>query len=342
MRSKHSVVTIHDVARAAGVSVSTISRVLNNKDDVAPETTEKVRRVMQELNYTASLAAKSMRSRTTKVIGLILPEVTEPFDLEIIKGAGEAIRDSGYDLIIYTSGNPPLSRRASWELEQLALLKGGLTDGCIIVTPSAPAFPDNERIVVIDPVGDGGQVPSVIARNRVGALYVMEYLTGLGHRRIGFIGGRTDTISANRRFIGYRDGLELAGIPFDANLVTHGDYTRTGGRIAARHLLMYAERPTAIFAANDQTAFGVMDVAYELGLRIPDDLSLVGFDNLPEAAQVSPKLTTVDQAIRDMGAIAVNLLLGMLRGETPEEKLIKVATSLVIRDSCRALPPAAH
>jgi LacI family transcriptional regulator len=138
MRSKQSVVTIQDVARAAGVSITTASRVLNNKDDVAPETYEKVRRVMQELNYTPSLAAKGMRSRTSKVIGLILPEVTEPFDLEIIKGAGAAIRDSEYDMIIYTSGGPPLSRRASWELEQLALLSAGLTDGCIVVTPSAP------------------------------------------------------------------------------------------------------------------------------------------------------------------------------------------------------------
>lgn len=338
MRTKQSVVTIQDVARAAGVSVSTISRVLNNKDDVAPETTAKVRRVMQELNYTASLAAKSMRSRTSKVIGLILPEVTEPFDLEIIRGAGEAIRDSGYDLIIYTSGNPPLSRRASWELEQLALFKGGLTDGCIIVTPSAPAFPDTERIVVIDPVGDGGRVPSVIARNRVGALYVMEYLIGLGHRRIGFIGGRSDTLSANRRFTGYCDGLEMAGIAFDPGLVEVGDYTRLGGQIAARQLLGRPERPTAIFAANDQTAFGVMDVAHELGLRIPHDLSLVGFDNLPEAVHVTPKLTTVDQSVQLMGTIAIRLLLGILRGEEPEEKLIKVPTSLVIRDSCQ--PPA--
>jgi LacI family transcriptional regulator len=339
MRSKQAVVTIQDVARAAGVSVSTISRVLNNKDDVAPETTEKVRRVMQELNYTASLAAKSMRSRTTKVIGLILPEVTEPFDLEIIKGAGAVIRDSGYDLMIYTSGNHPLSRRASWELEQLALLSGGLTDGCIVVTPSAPSFPNTGRIVVIDPLGDGASVPSVIARNRVGALHVMSYLIGLGHRRIGFIGGRSDTLSAMRRFIGYKDGLEMAGIPFDPELVLGGDYSREGGRAAALQLLDRPERPTAIFAANDQSAFGVMDIAQELGIRIPQDLSLVGFDNIPEAAQVTPKLTTVDQSVREMGTLATRLLLGILRGEIPQEKLVKVPTNLVIRDSCQA-PPA--
>lgn len=337
MRSKRSVVTIQDVAQTAGVSVSTVSRVLNNKDDVAPETTDKVRQVIKDLNYTASLAARSMRSRKSKVIGLILPELTESFDMEIIKGAGAAIRDSGYDLMIYTSGRRPLDRRASWELDQLALLKGGLTDGCIIVTPAAPVFPDNERIVVIDPNGDGAAVTSVVARNRIGALYVMEYLTGLGHRRIGFIGGRKDTLSANRRLTGYRDGLACAGIAFDPALVQAGDYSRESGQSAARQLLTLAERPTAIFAANDQSAFGVMDVAEELGLRIPEDLSLVGFDNIPEAAQVSPKLTTIDQSIKDMGMIAMKLLLDMLQGIEPEEKLVKVPTSLIIRDSCRAI-----
>lgn len=338
MRAKPSVVTIQDVARTAGVSVTTASRVLNNKGDVAPETYEKVRRVMQELNYTASLAAKSMRSRTTNVIGLILPEVTEPFDLEIIKGVGAAIRASGYNLLIYTSGGPPSGERASWELQQFALLSGGLTDGCIVVTPSAPAFPDTARIVVIDPLGDGASVPSVIARNRAGALDVIAYLTNLGHRRIGFLGGRAETLSARRRFAGYKDGLAAAGIPYDSDLVRHGDYTREGARPGARALLDRPDRPTAMFAANDESAFGVMDIARELGIRIPQDLSLVGFDNIPEAALATPKLTTVDQSIQEMGALAIKLLLDILRGEAPEQKLVKVPTTLIVRDSCQAPP----
>jgi LacI family transcriptional regulator len=336
MRSKQSVVTITDVAKAAGVSVTTASRVLNNKDDVAPETYEKVRRVMQELNYTASLAAKSMRSRTANVIGLVMPEVTEPFDLEVIKGVGVAIRESGYDLIIYTSGGPPLSKRAFWEQEHVALLSGGLTDGCVVVTPSAPTFPDTTRIVVVDPHGDGANVPSVIATNRVGALAVMEYLLGLGHRRIGFVGGRPDTLSATRRFQGYKDGLVAAGIPYDPELVQDGDYTRERGQAAARQLLGRPDRPTAMFAANDNMAMGVIDGAQELGLRIPQDLSLVGFDNIPEAAQVTPKLTTVDQSIQEMGALATKLLISILRGEAPEQTLHKVPTRLIIRESCQA------
>ena len=340
MRSKQSVATIQDVARAAGVSVTTASRVLNNKDDVAPATYEKVRRVMQDLNYTASLAAKSMRSRTTHVIGLLVPDVIDVYYQEIIKGVGEAIRTSTYDLMIYTSQRPVLNHNPSWEQEHVALLSGGLTDGCIVVTPSAPTFPNTARIVVIDPDGDGANVPSVVATNRAGALAVMEYLIGLGHRRIGFIGGRPGTVSASRRFAGYKDGLAEAGIPYDPDLVQSGDYTRGRGQEAARQLLGRPDRPTAIFAANDNTAMGVMDVAQELGLRIPQDVSVVGFDNLPEAAQVTPKLTTVDQSIQEMATLATKLLIGILRGEAPDQTVHKIPTRLIIRESCQA--PASY
>ncbi len=333
MRSKPLAVTIQDVARAAGVSVTTASRVLNNKDDVAPATYEKVRRVMQELNYTASLAAKSMRSHTAKVIGLLVPEVVEVYNQEIIKGVGAAIRDSGYDLMIYTGGRPA---GASWELEHVALLSNGLTAGCIVVTPAAPRFPNGVKVVVIDPQGDGSTVPSVIARNRVGALAAMEYLIGLGHRRIGFIGGRANTLSGIRRFEGYKDGLTAAKIAFDPTLVVAGDYTYERGVVAARQLLRQEQRPTAIFAANDRSAIAVLDVARELGLQVPTDVSVVGFDNVPEAAEATPRLTTVDQSIREMGRIATNLMLGWLRGETPDTPFVKVATRLIVRDSCQA------
>ena len=337
MRTKQSVVRIQDVARAAGVSVTTASRVLNNKDDVAPETYEKVRRVMAEMNYTASLAAKSMRSRTTNVIGLVMPDVTDAFNLGIIRGVGTIIRDSSYDLLIYTSGNPGLKQSASWELEHVALLSSGLTDGCIVVTPVAPTFPDTTRIVVVDPNGNGASVPSVIATNRVGAMDVMRYLIGLGHRRIGFITGRYDTQSASRRFQGYQDSLAEANIAFDPDLVQGGDYTRERGQMAARLLLDRPDRPTAIFAANDQTAMGVMDIAKALGLRIPQDVSVAGFDNIPESMHGMPMLTTVDQSIHEMGALAAKLLIGILRGEEPESTPHKIATRLIIRDSC--LPP---
>jgi LacI family transcriptional regulator len=338
MRSKQSVVRIQDVARAAGVSVTTASRVLNNKDDVAPETYARVRRVMAELNYTASLAAKSMRSRTTNVIGLVLPDVTDAFNLAVIRGVGTTIRMSSYDLLIYTIGNPGRNTRASWEQEHVAMLSSGLTDGCIVVTSVAPTFPETARIVVVDPNGNGASVPSVIATNRFGAMELMRYLIGLGHRRIGFITGRSDTQSATRRFLAYQEGLAEAGIPFDPDLVEEGDYTRDRGQAAARLLLDRPDRPTAIFAANDQTALGVMDIAAQFGLRIPQDLSVAGFDNIPESMHSTPRLTTIDQSIHEMGALAAKMLIAILQGEDLGEPLHKIPTRLIVRESCQ--PPA--
>ncbi|MGQ0604152.1 MAG: LacI family DNA-binding transcriptional regulator [Anaerolineales bacterium] len=338
MKSKTAQATISDVARAARVSVSTVSRVLNNKDDVGAETKEKVRQAAKELRFSPSLAAKGMRSRTTHVIGLVLPEVTEPFELAVIQGVGSAIRGSGYDLLIYAADNPPLSRRASWEQEHVALLSSGLTDGNIVVTPAASTFPEKARIVVIDPKDEGANVPSIVATNRMGALAVMEYLVGLGHRRIGFIGGRSDALSAMRRFEGYKDGLTTAGLPYDPALVQSGDYTRQRGQEAARQLLSQPNPPTAIFAANDASAMGVMDIAQELGLRIPQSLSVVGFDNIPETMRVTPQLTTVDQSIQEMGALATRMLIRMLQGEEPKCLLCKVPTHLIMRESCQAIP----
>ncbi len=332
---RQSQATILDVALAAGVSTTTVSRVINNKDEVSPETMAKVQQVVADLNYTPSLAAKGMRSRKTNVIGLVLPELTNPYELAVIKGVGTTIRGSGYSLLIYAADDPPLSRRASWEQEHLALLSNSLSDGNIVVTPTTQNFPENARIVTIDPQVEGANVPSVIATNRAGALAVMEYLILLGHRRIGFIGGRPDTLSAMRRFDGYQDGLNAAGIRYNPDLVLEGDYTRKRGQAAAYLLLDQPNRPTAIFAANDLSALGVMDAAQTLGIKIPQELSVVGFDDIPEAAQVTPRLTTVDQSIEQMGSLAAQVLIGWLKGEEPEYKLYKVSTRLIIRETCQ-------
>jgi LacI family transcriptional regulator len=336
MRPKRSATTIHDVARAAGVSVTTASRVLNNKGDVAPETFAKVQRVIAELNYTASLAARSMRSRTTGVIGLIVPDLVGSYILEIVKGVGAAITEFAYDLLVFTHGSRTPGY-ASWEREHVSLLSGGLTDGCVVVTPSAPSFPETARVVVIDPHGDGAGVPSVIATNHAGAMAAMAHLVALGHRRIGFIGGLPELQSAARRLQGYKDSLSAAGIAYDPLLAIEGDYTHASGQAGARRLLGLPQPPTAIFAGCDLAALGVMDVAREMGVCIPNDLSLIGFDNIPEAAQVTPQLTTVDQSIQQMGYLATKMLVRMLAGEALESTLCKVPTHLVIRESCLAI-----
>ncbi|MBE7469991.1 MAG: LacI family transcriptional regulator [Anaerolineae bacterium] len=339
MKFAKSPITIQDVATAAGVSVSTVSRVLNDKVDVAPETFEKVQRVIEELGYTSSLAAKSMRSRKTNVIGLVLHDLEQSFCLNVVRGVNRAIEQMDYDLLVYTGGN---SRDRSWavrERQYVSLLNGSITDGIIVVTPTAETFSTHYPLVAVDPHLDSADFPAVIATNHVGALAAMEYLLGLGHRRIGFIGGRPDLQSAVRRLQGYQDSLRQANIPLDPDLIQIGDFTQETGYRCAQKLLALPVRPTAIFAANDKSAIGAIEAITEIGLKVPEDISVVGFDNIEEASFVNGGLTTVDQFISDMGRVAVEMLINLIQNQPLENRLFRMPTKLIVRNTCRALEP---
>ncbi len=340
MGRNKATITIRDVARAAGVSVSTVSRVLNDKDDVAPETYQRVRAVIAELGYTSSLAARSMRSRRTGVIGTMMPDLEDPFTIQVMKGINHAITALDYDLIAYTSGSINQQSKAEREQYYVSLLNGSITDGIIIVTPAATSFSTAAPVVAVDPNNESPDCPAVIATNHAGALEAMAHLIGLGHTRIGFIGGRPDLQSAQRRLQGYEDALRQAGITLDPSLVAVGDFTTARGHECGRQLLSLSEPPTAIFAANDQSALGAIEAAREAGLRVPEDLSVVGFDNTPETAYANPALTTVDQFMVKMGYVATEMLIALVQGEPLESDLYKVPTQLIIRDSC--LPPRAR
>jgi LacI family transcriptional regulator len=330
-------VTIRDVAREAGVSVSTVSRVLNDKDDVAPETAAIVRRVIKEMGYASSIAARSLRSRTTNVVGLIVPDLWHPFTSLVIRGVNQVTSAQGYDLLAYASARRTPFSMADWEVQLVAQLNGTVADGIIVVTPHAATYRTTSPLVAIDPYQATTQYPAVIATNYQGALEAMAYLIGLGHRRIGFIAGRQDLQSAQRRQEGYFDGLVRAGLPIDPTLLVMGDYTRSTGAECARRLLSLPEPPTAIMASSDETAFGVYDAAAEYSVRIPDDLSVVGFDNTLDSASVHPPLTTVDQSIEKMGVLAAELVLKLIQGQPCESQQYKVATRLVVRQSCRVI-----
>ena len=192
-------------------------------------------------------------------------------------------------------------------------------------------------MVVVDPNNVTPDCPAVIATNRAGALAAIEYLISLGHHRIGFIGGRPELQSAVRRLQGYKDGLQQAGIPLDPHLIQAGDYSRRTGGACAQRLLSLSEPPTAIFAANDQSAIGAIQAIHQAGLRVPDDVSVVGFDNIPEASYTNPGLTTIDQSIAEMGCVATKMLMSLIDGDSLESNVYKVPTQLVVRDSCRAI-----
>jgi LacI family transcriptional regulator len=338
MRKTKRMVTIQDVAKSAGVSVTTVSRVLNGRVDVASETQDRIRSVIDELGYTTNLAARSMRSFKKNMVGLIMPDIAYPFAIEVMKGVNRAIAESDFDLLVYTTGDVRKSGRASHEQKYVSLLNNSITDGIIIVAPVTGEFVTDAPIVSIDPLMSEPSYASVHATNYQGALDAMEYLTGLGHTRIGFISGRAELESSTRRLLGYRAALKKARLPIDERLIASGDYTTETGITCARQLLSLGNPPTAIFASNDQMAMGVFQVAQEMGLRIPQDLSVVGFDNIMESKYMG--LTTVDQFISEMGYVATRMLIRLINGDPLESQTYKMQTKLVIRNSCqpRSIP----
>jgi LacI family transcriptional regulator len=328
-------ITINDVARKAAVSVATVSKVINGRYGVAADTIQRVQSAIDELGYEASLAAQSLRNHKTNVIGVLVADF-EPFSSEVLKGAADAIRGTGFELVVYSAGGR-VGEHVGWERRYLSRLSGTLIDGAILVTPTVTDVSYGAPIVAIDPHTGPSEMPTVDSDNWDGAHLGVTHLLELGHRRIGMITGRPDLQSAQLREGGYRDALGAAGVPVDEELIQLGAYEPDVAREAARRLLTLPDRPTAIFAANDLSAITAIEAAAELGLRVPDDLSLVGFDNVPESALATPPLTTVEQPIRQMGQRAMDLLVRLIRQQPVETNHVRLSTRLVRRQSTRAL-----
>jgi LacI family transcriptional regulator len=330
-------VTIGDVAAEAGVSIATVSKVMNDRYGVAPETLNRVKAVIEELGYESSLVARSMRSRRTNVLGILVSDI-EPFSAELLKGAANAIRETDYEVIVY-SGSGHGKEHSGWERRNVSRLSGTLVDGIILVTPTVVDVSDDAPIVIVDPHAGPPSLPSVHSDNLAGAVAATEYLIGLGHRRIGFLAGRPDLESARLREQGFRSALATAGIELDEDLVRIGEYELEAAAEPARELLTLDDPPTAIFAANDLSAIETMLVARSIGRRIPEDVSVIGFDNIPESALTEPPLTTIDQSIQAMGEEAVRLLVKLIDGTASGPLQIMLPTELVVRQSCRPVGP---
>jgi LacI family transcriptional regulator len=325
-------VTIRDVAARAGVSVATVSKVINQRYGVSATTYAHVQAVIAELGYEASLVAQSLRNHRTNVIGILVADL-EPFSTELLKGIADAIRGSGFELVVYSAGGRT-GDHVGWERRYLSRLSGTLVDGAVLVTPTVIDVNYGAPIVAVDPHTGPSDLPTIDSDNLRGAQLATEYLLELGHRRIAMLTGRPDLQSAMLREQGYRLAL---GAQVDEELVQPGGYDAAVSAESARQLLEVPDRPTAIFAANDVSAIATLEVAAELGVRVPEDLSVVGFDNIPESALSSPPLTTVEQPIRTMGHRAIELLISLIRGEPAEITHITLPTNLVARRSTRAL-----
>ena len=328
-------VTMQQVAAEAGVSISTVSKVINGRYGVSSDTVDHVTRVINQLGYEASLVARSLRNRRTNVIGVLVMDF-EPFSTEVLKGVADAIHGSGYELIAYSAGGH-VEARVGWERRSLSRLMGSLVDGAVLVTPTVTDVQADGPVVAVDPHTGPSGLPSVAADNLQGARLGVQHLIELGHTRIGMITGRSDLVSAQQREQGYREALTAAGLDVDETLVRSGGFEPDLARDAARELLSLPDRPTAVFAANDLSALVTLEVAAELGLDVPRQLSVVGFDNIPESALADPPLTTVEQPIRRMGEEATAMLLALISGEEFPEVHRTLTTSLVLRAS--SAPP---
>ena len=324
-------VTIQDVAARAGVSVATISKVINGRYGVAADTNARVQAVMEEMGYEASLVARSLRNHSTNVIGVLVADF-DPFSTELMRGIADSIHGTGFDLVVYSASGRS-GDRTGWERRYLSRLSGTLLDGAVLVTPTILDVPRGSPVVAVDPRTGPSDLPTIDSDNLRGAQTATEHLLKLGHRRIGMLSGRPELRSAQLRLKGYRKALTAAGVPVDERLIQVGPYSPDVPLAPTRQLLESEDRPTAIFASSDVSGLAAMELAAQLGLSVPADLSLVGFDNIPEAALSSPPLTTISQPIRQMGQRAIDLLVKLIHGEPTKATHITLATTLVVRHS---------
>jgi LacI family transcriptional regulator len=332
-------ITIRDVAERAGVSVATVSKVINARYGVSAATSERVQTVIDELGYEASLVAQSLRNHRTNVLAILVADL-EPFSTELLKGAADAVRDTGFELVVYSAGGRT-SDHLGWERRYLSRISGTLADGAVLVTPTVVDVHYGAPIVAVDPHTGPVDLPTIDSDNLRGARLATEHLIGLGHRRIAMLTGRPDLQSAHLREQGYRQALEAAGAAIDERLIQDGAYDPEVSAESARRLLTEADRPTGIFAANDVSAIATVEVAAELGLRVPEDVSVVGFDNIPESVLCTPPLTTIRQPIREMGQHAIDLLIRLIGGSQVDRTHVTLDTSLVVRHSTSRPPSEA-
>jgi LacI family transcriptional regulator len=331
-------VTIIDVAAEAGVSFGTVSRVINNDVHVKQETRERVLKAVQRLGFVANRQARSLAGGKSNSIGVLVPDLGTGYIGEIIRGIDAELSLKGLDLILYTT-----HRTASKEANYVANLAKGMVDGLLLVLPRSPAdyigtlTHFNFPFVLIDHQGTGRDCPAVGATNWQGAYNATEYLIKLGHKRIGFITGSMDLSCSEDRLDGYRSALRTHHIPDAPELIYEGTFFQPDGYAGACALLDIDDPPTAIFASNDVMALGAMDAVRSHGLRVPEDVSVLGFDDIPQAALVRPTLTTVRQPLEQMGRVATQMLLDMLKNPEKEINRVELPTELMARGS--TLPP---
>lgn len=326
---------IQEVAKRANVSVATISRVLNNSPNVKNETRERVMNAIKELNYSPNLSGRILRRNETKIVLVLLPTISNPFYSKAVTGIRHAADKLGYLILICNTESD-----VKKEMEYLDLLRYKQADGAIMMSKESD-IGKLEEIGASHPIVQcfeyrkSDMLSYVSVDNEQAAYEAVKYLIGLGHRRIGLVGCDTQYPSAEQRESGYKKALQDANIELDTDLIIRGDYGFRSGFNCAGKLMEH--KPTAIFAISDMQAIGVIKALKGMGLSVPEDISVVGFDNVTFSEIYDPGITTVSQPTYKMGSKAMNILIDELKGVSKAPQQIIMKHELIIRDSARKI-----
>lgn len=327
-------VTIAEIARRARVSKTTVSRVLNNKGDVDASTAIRVREVIAATGYTPSAGAVGLARGRTQTVGMLVPGLTWPWMGDVLQGVADVLEARGYGLLLNTVN------RGEDSLTQFAKhVSANAFDGLLLVEPPdtlsyiTSLHESGLPVVMIDDRGHHPGFPSVATSNHDGAADAAAHLLGLGRTRLAMVSGPAEFGCTRDRTAGLRTRLSTAGVQFDERLLIEGDFTRGGGRAAVDELLASGVAFDGVFAHNDLMAVGILDGLQAAGRIVPDDVAVIGFDDISIAAHTRPSLTTIRQPSREMGEAAASMLLAHLAGEEPPDAPFVVPTSLVVRES---------
>lgn len=330
--------TMTQIAEEAGVSTTTVSKVLNQLPGVGAKTRARILELIEQHDYVQNHAARHLRKGQSGLIDLAIMRLEGGYDLGIMRGIQDALEESGHRLVFFATNEDEAT-----ELLWLRRLLDQSTDGVLLLLPYERIGIANtllEHKIPFVAIGDRNEpttvFPTVGSTIWLGGYTATEYLISLGHRRIAIITGPLHLTTSRARLAGYREALERAGIAIDPALICEGNYLLGDGVQQAYALLDLPEPPTAIFAGNDAQAAGVYQALYQRNIRIPDAMSVIGFDDVASTAQMSPPLTTIHQPLAEMGKMAANMLLRLIAGQQLESNHVELSTSLVVRESCAA------
>lgn len=329
--------TIRDVAQIAAVSISTVSNVLNGTQSISAETKARVRAAVAKVGFVPNAQGRSLKQRRSYAIGLIIPDITNPFFIQVAAGIEEEARAAGVLLVLGTTDWQTAREEQYADFLRTQRLDGVIHNSGTGLPPRAlVALADVKPVVFVDERVPGSDAYFVGSDNRRGATRAADYVLRAGHRRLGIIAGPAGLWTAEQRLAGYREAIAAAGFAPDDVPVASGDYRLESGRLAAALLLNVApdSRPTALLVANDAMAIGCLQYCRAAGILVPDELGIVGFDDVPAAALVTPALSTIRQPAWQMGCAAARLLLDQIEGRAGE-RWVTLSTELVVRDSLK-------